>query len=242
MRIGTHQFTAQTAGLWTEGCQHQCLPVEQSPSTAQHKWEVAAFPPPPGTKLSQVTPCWLWAAICLCTGSLTGFDDLMCLYPEDRTRYSWFSLTTTDLLKTCLALLCSFPFHLAGLIQALVRWDGSGKLSHCEIATPLPLLLYICLINCSFCSWAVVLAQCTYGMHECLKGDEAPRDDSVPFIYLWKLSTWSLINCRHHLLSLTVDTVPLASAPLSWHWQQAGKAARTMLQRAGLISPDQESN
>lgn len=29
-----------------------------------------------------------------------------------------------------------------------------------------------------------MLAQCTYGMHECLKGDEVPRDDSVPFIYL----------------------------------------------------------
>lgn len=139
----------------------QCLAVEQSPSTAQDKCEVAAFPPPLETKLSQVTPCWLWAGVCLCTGSFTGFDDLMCLYPEERTGYSWFLLTTSDLFKTCLVLLCSFPFHLAGLIQALVRWDGSGKLSHCEIATPLPLLLYICLINCSFCSWAVVLAQCT---------------------------------------------------------------------------------
>lgn len=92
-----------------------CLPDKQSPSTAQHKCEVAAFPPP-RAKESQVTPRLLWAGVCLCTGSSTAFDDLMCLYPEDRTRYSWFSVTTSDLFKTHLALLHSFPFHLAGLV------------------------------------------------------------------------------------------------------------------------------
>lgn len=94
-----------------------CLPDKQSPSTAQHKGEVAAFPPP-RAKHSQVTPRSLWAGACLCTASFTAFDDLMCLYPEDSTR---FSDTISDLFKTHLALLYSFPFHLAGLVQAFVR-------------------------------------------------------------------------------------------------------------------------
>lgn len=66
-----------------------------------------------------------------CTGSSPAFDDLMCLYPEDTARYSRASVTASDLFKTHSARLYSFPFHLALLALALVRWHGSGKLSHC---------------------------------------------------------------------------------------------------------------
>lgn len=80
-----------------------CLPDKQSPSIAQHQYEVTASPPP-RAKEAQVTPRLLAVGRSLCTGSFTAFDDLMCLYPEDRTGYSWFSVTTSDLFKTHLAL------------------------------------------------------------------------------------------------------------------------------------------
>lgn len=103
-KIGTHQLKAWWTWLWTKGHQHQLhgahlINSHPASPNINRRWLLLLLPGPKRLRL-----LGLAVARSLCTGSFTAFDDLMCLYPKDRTGYSWFSVTTSDPFKTHLAL------------------------------------------------------------------------------------------------------------------------------------------